>query len=267
MLRTEPPRAGQVNTLRRRQDGQSSDAGLALRGSAAGRPRTLRRLSPARVDEATALPPRTEPTPPAHAPASPSQPQSLSQDVLTPSAHAVHGDHTPSAPIAAPHVPASPIADPVDAAPTAIDHQDAAAEPMVPVRTRSRRSVLIVEDNELNMKLFSDLLTVHGYDVMETREGRSALAIAKAKQPDLILLDIQLPEVSGLDVVKMLKRDIETARTPVIAVTAYAMRGDEERIRLGGFEAYLSKPISLNEFISTVEKFAGPAVHSSEHAA
>jgi two-component system cell cycle response regulator DivK len=119
------------------------------------------------------------------------------------------------------------------------------------------KTVLIVEDNELNMKLFHDLLDSQGYTCLETREGLSALAMAKTHRPDLILMDIQLPEVSGLEVTKWLKEDDELAHIPVIAVTAFAMKGDEERIRQGGCEAYISKPISVLHFMDTVRKYLG----------
>ncbi len=117
------------------------------------------------------------------------------------------------------------------------------------------KTVLIVEDNELNMKLFHDLLEAQGYETLETREGLQALSLARQHRPDLILMDIQLPEISGLEVTKWLKEDDELAKIPVIAVTAFAMKGDEERIREGGCEAYLSKPISVGLFLSTVRKF------------
>ncbi len=120
-----------------------------------------------------------------------------------------------------------------------------------------KKTVLIVEDNELNMKLFHDLLDSQGYHCLETREGLSALAMAKTHRPDLILMDIQLPEVSGLEVTKWLKEDDELAHIPVIAVTAFAMKGDEERIRQGGCEAYISKPISVLHFMDTVRKYLG----------
>ena len=107
------------------------------------------------------------------------------------------------------------------------------------------KRVLIVEDNELNMKLFHDLLEAQGYDTLQTREGMSALTIAREHRPDLILMDIQLPEISGLEVTKWLKEDAALRHIPVIAVTAFAMKGDEERIREGGCEAYISKPISV----------------------
>lgn len=121
------------------------------------------------------------------------------------------------------------------------------------------KTVLIVEDNELNMKLFQDLLQAHGYRTVGTRNGVEALDLARQHQPQLILMDIQLPEVSGLEVTKWLKDDPELRRIPVIAVTAFAMKGDEERIREGGCEAYLSKPISVNKFIETVRSFLGSA--------
>ncbi|MFS2317980.1 response regulator [Maricaulis sp. D1M11] len=117
------------------------------------------------------------------------------------------------------------------------------------------KKVLIVEDNELNMKLFHDLLEAHGYETLQTKDGFKALELAREHTPDLILMDIQLPEVSGLEVTKWLKDDEDLASIPVVAVTAFAMKGDEERIRAGGCEAYLSKPISVATFIDTVRKF------------
>ncbi|MGB7206904.1 MAG: response regulator [Anderseniella sp.] len=117
------------------------------------------------------------------------------------------------------------------------------------------KTVLIVEDNELNMKLFNDLLEAHGYRVLQTREGMSALDIARKHKPDLILMDIQLPEVSGIEVTKWLKEDDELRSIPVVAVTAFAMKGDEQKIREGGCEAYISKPISVASFMSTINGF------------
>jgi two-component system, cell cycle response regulator DivK len=122
-----------------------------------------------------------------------------------------------------------------------------------------KKTVLIVEDNELNMKLFNDLLEAHGYATLKTANGVEALDLARAHKPDLILMDIQLPEVSGLDVTKWLKEDDELKSIPVIAVTAFAMKGDEERIREGGCEAYLSKPISVSKFLHTVRTYLGDA--------
>ena len=117
------------------------------------------------------------------------------------------------------------------------------------------KTVLIVEDNELNMKLFNDLLEAHGYRVLQTREGLSALDIARQPKPDRILMDIQLPEVSGIEVTKWLKEDDELRSIPVVAVTAFAMKGDEQKIREGGCEAYISKPISVASFMSTINGF------------
>jgi two-component system cell cycle response regulator DivK len=121
------------------------------------------------------------------------------------------------------------------------------------------KTVLIVEDNELNMKLFHDLLEAHGYHTVGTRNGIEALDLARKHRPDLIVMDIQLPEVSGLEVTKWLKDDPDLQAIPVIAVTAFAMKGDEERIREGGCEAYLSKPISVGKFLETVRHFLGDA--------
>ena len=116
------------------------------------------------------------------------------------------------------------------------------------------KKILIVEDNELNMKLFRDLLEVHGFDTIQTRDGREALALAREHRPDLILMDIQLPEVSGLEVTKWIKEDDELKSIPIIAVTAFAMKGDEEKIRTGGCEAYIAKPITVATFLETIEK-------------
>ena len=123
------------------------------------------------------------------------------------------------------------------------------------VLSEQPKKVLIVEDNELNMKLFHDLLEAHGYATVMTRDGREALELARAETPDLILMDIQLPEVSGLEVTSWIKSDPRTAEIPVIAVTAFAMRGDEERIRAGGCEDYMAKPISVSSFIEKVKTY------------
>jgi two-component system cell cycle response regulator DivK len=119
------------------------------------------------------------------------------------------------------------------------------------------RTILIVEDNELNMKLFHDLLRAQGYDVLEAREGVEGFQMARARRPDLIVMDIQLPSISGLEVTRWLKEDAELAHIPVVAVTAYAMKGDEARILDGGCEAYLAKPISVVSFLDTVRRLLG----------
>ena len=114
------------------------------------------------------------------------------------------------------------------------------------------KTILIVEDNELNMKLFHDLLDANGYNTVQTRNGLDAIELARTHRPDLILMDIQLPEISGLEVTKMLKDDDLLRDIPVVAVTAFAMKGDEERIRDGGCEGYISKPISVTHFLETI---------------
>ncbi len=122
---------------------------------------------------------------------------------------------------------------------------------------RMAKKVMIVEDNELNMKLFDDLLGAHGYVTCKTRDGKRVLELARAEQPDLIIMDIQLPEVSGLEVTQWLKADAELKHIPVVAVTAFAMKGDEEKIRQGGCEDYVSKPISITDFMKVVQKYLG----------
>src|SRR4030095_7378009 len=134
--------------------------------------------------------------------------------------------------------------------------QEAPPGPPQP-QTGQPKTILVVEDNELNMKLFHDLLEAHGYNILQTRDGMEALKLARQHRPDLILMDIQLPEVSGLEVTKWIKEDDDLRAIPVIAVTAFAMKGDEERIRQGGCEAYLSKPISVATFLSTVKSYLG----------
>lgn len=114
------------------------------------------------------------------------------------------------------------------------------------------KRILVVEDNELNLKLFCDLLRAHGHEAMPLGDGRELLAIARDFRPDLIIMDIHLPHVSGLELIVALKDDAELASVPVMAVTAYAGRGDEERIRAAGAEAYVSKPISVMRFVEAV---------------
>lgn len=126
------------------------------------------------------------------------------------------------------------------------------------------KTILIVEDNELNMKLFQDLLEAHGINTIETRDGSRVLEIAREHKPDLILMDIQLPEISGLDVTKMLKQDEELKSIPVIAVTAFAMKGDEQKIREGGCEDYISKPISVTHFLEVINHYLGKEKPASQ---
>jgi two-component system, cell cycle response regulator DivK len=121
------------------------------------------------------------------------------------------------------------------------------------------KTVLIVEDNDLNMKLFNDVLEAHGYATLGCRDGLQVVELARRHRPDLIVMDIQLPEVSGLEVTKWLKEDESLRNIPVIAVTAFAMKGDQEKMREGGCEAYLAKPISVTGFLGLVERFLIPA--------
>lgn len=115
------------------------------------------------------------------------------------------------------------------------------------------KRVLVVEDNELNLKLFCDLLRAHEYATEGVRDGREAVAAARAFAPDLIVMDIQLPHVSGYDLIVQLKADAALRSIPIMAVTAYAGREDEERIRAAGADAYVSKPISLMRFVDAVQ--------------
>jgi two-component system, cell cycle response regulator DivK len=114
--------------------------------------------------------------------------------------------------------------------------------------------ILIVEDNALNIKLFCDLLAAHGHQPEAVTDSRNALDAARDFSPDLVITDIQLPHVSGLDLIRMIRNDKQLADTPIMAVTAYSARGDEERIRAAGAQAYVSKPISVVRFAETVEQ-------------
>ena len=120
-----------------------------------------------------------------------------------------------------------------------------------------KKRILIVEDNDLNLKLFRDLLTAHGYETIETKEGLEAIKLTRDERPDLILMDIQLPEISGLDVTRKLKAEEIICDIPIIAVTAFAMKDDEEKILSAGCQAYISKPISIVPFLNTVRRFLG----------
>jgi two-component system cell cycle response regulator DivK len=114
------------------------------------------------------------------------------------------------------------------------------------------QKILVVEDNELNLKLFCDLLRAHAYEAEPVRDGREALATARAFAPDLIVMDIQMPHISGLELIEQIKADDELRPIPIMAVTAYAAKGDEERIRDAGAEGYVSKPISVLKFVEAV---------------
>jgi two-component system cell cycle response regulator DivK len=114
------------------------------------------------------------------------------------------------------------------------------------------QKILVVEDNELNLKLFCDLLRAHGYSAEPVRDGREAVERARAFTPDLVVMDIQMPYITGLELIEQMKADAELKATPIMAVTAYAAKGDEERIRDAGAEGYVSKPISVIRFVEAV---------------
>ena len=126
--------------------------------------------------------------------------------------------------------------------------------------------IQVVEDNELNLKLFCDLLRAHGYEAEPVRDGREAVERARAFEPDLIIMDIQMPYVSGLELIEQLKGDAELRRTPIMAVTAYAAKGDEERIRAAGAEGYVSKPISVVRFVEAVRALLAAPRPEAERA-
>ncbi len=118
-----------------------------------------------------------------------------------------------------------------------------------------QKKVLIVEDNELNLKLFQDLLSAHGCSTVEVTDGKDALNVAKIEQPDLILMDIQLPNISGLDLINDFRAEQLLKDTPIIAVTAFAMQQDKDKILSSGCQGYISKPISIENFVTTITPF------------
>ena len=122
------------------------------------------------------------------------------------------------------------------------------------------RTVLVVEDNDLNMKLFHDVLEARGYNVLQAKDGMEGWRIARKHRPDLIIMDIRLPGVSGLEVTKWLKADETLKSIPIIAITASAREGDEETMLEGGCDASIPQPISVPDFLQTVERFANRAV-------
>lgn len=119
------------------------------------------------------------------------------------------------------------------------------------------KRILVVEDNELNLKLFCDLLRAHGHETRAVSDGREVLAQARDFGPELIIMDIHLPHVSGLDLIGAIKADAELAAAPIMAVTAYAGKGDEDRIRAAGAEAYVSKPVAVGRFLEVVGSLIG----------
>ena len=126
--------------------------------------------------------------------------------------------------------------------------------------------ILVVEDNALNIKLFCDLLTAHGHEAEAVTDSREALDAARAFAPDLVITDIQLPHISGLELIELLKGDADLAHVPIMAVTAYAASGDEERFRAAGAQAYVSKPISVVRFVESVTELLESAGAPAESA-
>ena len=121
-----------------------------------------------------------------------------------------------------------------------------------------KKKILIVEDNDLNMKLFHDLLEVHGYETFQTKDGREALGMARDHRPDLILMDIQLPGMSGIEALKVLRADPATASLRVVAITASVMQQDRQEIMRAGFDGFIEKPINLRGLLDTVQKAMRP---------
>jgi two-component system cell cycle response regulator DivK len=119
------------------------------------------------------------------------------------------------------------------------------------------RRILIVEDNERNMKLVRDVLGATGYETIEAASGEAAVTLAAEETPDLVLMDIQLPDIDGREALRRLRADERTAAVPVLAVTALAMQGDRERFLRAGFDGYLSKPIDVAELVRTVGEHCG----------
>jgi two-component system, cell cycle response regulator DivK len=118
----------------------------------------------------------------------------------------------------------------------------------------TRERILVVEDNEKNMKLFRDVLSASGYSTLEASTGEQAIELATEHRPDLVLMDIGLPDIAGVEVLGRLRADVRTAPIPVLALTAEAMQGDRERFLDAGFDGYLSKPVNIVELVETVRR-------------
>jgi two-component system, cell cycle response regulator DivK len=115
--------------------------------------------------------------------------------------------------------------------------------------------ILVVEDEPRNLKLIRDLLHVTGYETLEATDGRQGVELARAHKPDLILMDISMPIMDGIEATKALKADAETKNIPIIALTSHAMKGDEDKIRAAGCDGYLTKPIDTREFLKMVVSY------------
>jgi len=118
-----------------------------------------------------------------------------------------------------------------------------------------RKKILVVEDNELNLKLFRDLLEANNFEVIENRDGKRVLELTQTEKPDIILMDIQLPDISGMDLIERIKADELLKKIPIIAVTAFAMQEDKDNILNSGAEEYISKPISITKFLEVINKY------------
>jgi two-component system cell cycle response regulator DivK len=114
--------------------------------------------------------------------------------------------------------------------------------------------ILVVEDNQKNMKLFRDVLQAAGYRTLEATTGARAVELATEHEPDLVLMDIQLPDIDGVEALRRLRANARTASTPVLALTAQAMEGDRERFLAAGFDGYVSKPVNIVELVATVRQ-------------
>lgn len=135
--------------------------------------------------------------------------------------------------------------------------------PSSPPPSAAPKRILIVEDNELNMRLLNDVLEAHGYVTLRTDQGETAIDLARRHRPDLILMDLQLPDISGLEATRRLKADEATRAIPVVAVTAFAMSGDERKARDAGCDGYIPKPIMLKQFLEMVEQFVSGGAASA----
>ncbi|OHB35817.1 MAG: two-component system response regulator [Planctomycetes bacterium GWA2_40_7] len=119
----------------------------------------------------------------------------------------------------------------------------------------SEEKILIIDDNPMNLELVSDLLELHGFLVIKAKDSKTGMELAQTEKPDLILMDIQLPGIDGIDATRILKEDIITADIPIVALTAHAMKGDEEKILKAGCTGYISKPINTREFPKIVKSY------------
>jgi len=139
-----------------------------------------------------------------------------------------------------------------------VDGDAAPAPSIIQINKAKYKRILIVEDNPPCLLLLKDVLEVRGYEILKTKKGLEAINLARDNCPDLILMDIRLPDISGLDATRLLKQDHQTKCIPIIAVTAYAMRGDKAKALEGGCDAYMAKPITLDNLLRIIESFLSP---------